>query len=697
MAVMADSLDFSSRAGETRGDYLRSGQTLLGRYRLERLVGRGGMGVVWLADDQRLHRPVALKFLLDLLVHDRVAVDELKEETNRCLDLTHPHIVRIYDFIEGEGLAGIVMEYVAGESLAVLRSKQPGKCFEHDALHGWIEHLVKALDYAHREARVVHRDLKPANLMLSGSGALKVSDFGISRSLNDSLTRISGAAKVSGTLGYMSPQQAQGAAPSPSDDIYAIGATLFELLTGKPPFHGQPALVFQQLINVPAPTVTQRRRDFGLQGLAPLPMAWEQTIAACLSKEPEDRPQSMQEVGNLLLERTPASATTSVTLPVSDTAQAAFVPPLPRRRSRFPVYAAVFGVLALIGAGVGAWMAWPEGAKSAGSRDVAAKDSGIPKAESPALISTGTLRVRTEPQGALVSLDGENWKRSSDASDVVEFADLQPGFQTIWVKQPGYALRKVEYRVEASAQPQTETVKLEREAGSLEIHSEPEGCTFVLRQVRASTGQPDATVAELRGTTPGSFDALPTGDYKLTFSREGWPDESKTVSIAAGQPANTAHKFEPALVSVKCNVVSSLTLDGNVIGSSPISFEVPPGKHQLIADADGYVTQTIEIDAKPGEPVPIAVSFEPIQAPPKTKPTAKNSSSSSKKDSGTRSTRPATPRPQTRTAERQPPSRSAATPVPSRSSTEQAEAEKKRKDAIMRRAMEKLRGPPFRH
>src|SRR5690606_37207633 len=134
------------------------GQRVLKRYTLMRLLGRGGMGVVWLAQDHELERTVALKFLPETVALDQEAVAELKRETRRSLELTHPNIVRIHDFIADGPIAAIAMEYVEGESLAGLKLAQPRHCFDTRELIPLAEQLCQALAYAHEDARVVHRD-----------------------------------------------------------------------------------------------------------------------------------------------------------------------------------------------------------------------------------------------------------------------------------------------------------------------------------------------------------------------------------------------------------------------------------------------------------------------------------------------------------------------------------------------------------
>ena len=206
------------------------GQIVFGRYNLVKVLGRGGMGIVWLARDQELERDVALKFLPDLMIQDRTLLDQLKRETKRCLELTHSHIVRIHDFIHDERSGCISMEYVDGETLSNLRAAKEQKVFEPPEIAAWITQLCDALDYAHNRARVIHRDLKPANLMVNQRGDLKVADFGIARSLADSASRLTAEQGRSGTLVYMSPQQLSGDRGTHLDDIYSPGASIYELL-----------------------------------------------------------------------------------------------------------------------------------------------------------------------------------------------------------------------------------------------------------------------------------------------------------------------------------------------------------------------------------------------------------------------------------------------------------------------------------
>src|SRR5438477_12828849 len=189
------------------------------------------------------------------------------------------------------------MEYVEGETLASLRCDKPQQVFEPFELSAWISQVCDALDYAHNRALIIHRDLKPANLMVNRRGEVKISDFGIARSLSDSVSMLTREQGRSGTLVYMSPQQLAGERGTHLDDIYSLGASLYELLTSKPPFYS--GNIDRQIQERVAPSMTERRKDLKIEP-ALLPSAWEETVAACLAKDPAKRPESASEVAQRL-------------------------------------------------------------------------------------------------------------------------------------------------------------------------------------------------------------------------------------------------------------------------------------------------------------------------------------------------------------------------------------------------------------
>ena len=255
------------------------------------------MGIVWLAHDEVLDRDVALKFLPEIIIHDRAVLEDLKRETKRNLELTHKNIIRIHDFVHDVISGCISMEYVEGDTLSNLRADKPSKIFEPDELKPWLSQLCDALDYAHNQSRIVHRDIKPSNLMITKRGQLKIADFGIARSLSDSVSMLTQARGTSGTLLYMSPQQLDGERATHLDDIYSIGASIYELITSKPPFYS--GNIDRQIREKIPPTMTERRKQLEVEG-NPIPKNWDETIAACLAKNPTRRPQSVPEIARRL-------------------------------------------------------------------------------------------------------------------------------------------------------------------------------------------------------------------------------------------------------------------------------------------------------------------------------------------------------------------------------------------------------------
>ena len=274
-----------------------SGQKLFNRYTLVKTLGRGGMRVVWLARDDELERDVALKFLPELIIRDRAVLSDMKRETRRSLELTHKNIVRIHDFVYDDQSGCISMEYVDGDTLSNLRVDRPRQVFEPIELTDWASQLCDALDYAHNHARIIHRDLKPSNLMVNQRGELKVADFGIARSLNESVTALTLHRGKSGTLLYMSPQQLEGERGTHLDDIYSLGASVYELITSKPPFYF--GNIDRQIREKTPSRMTDRRRELEIEG-EPIDATWEDVVRACLAKDPARRPQSVSQVAKEL-------------------------------------------------------------------------------------------------------------------------------------------------------------------------------------------------------------------------------------------------------------------------------------------------------------------------------------------------------------------------------------------------------------
>jgi len=212
--------------------------TVANRYRLREQLGRGGMGVVWRARDERLGREVALKVLHPWVADDPELRERFEREAAALARLEHPNVVRLYDVLEHDGQTVLVMELVEGDALdTIIRARTLG----WDEARRYCAPVAAALAHAHARG-VVHRDLTPANVLVErGSGRVVVTDFGLAR-----LARSSRSAPISGILAgtpeYWAPEQAAGGATGPATDLYALGCVLFRLLTGRMPFEGEDRL-----------------------------------------------------------------------------------------------------------------------------------------------------------------------------------------------------------------------------------------------------------------------------------------------------------------------------------------------------------------------------------------------------------------------------------------------------------------------
>jgi len=241
-------------------DTAASPRLLAGRYQIGELLGRGGMADVHLGLDARLGRRVAIKLLKPSLANDPAFRTRFRQEAQAAARMAHPTIVRVFD--AGEEIAKdssgrelqvpfIVMEHVEGKLLKDLVAEGPMPA--EQAAH-IVDGILTALEYSHR-AGVVHRDIKPGNVMVTSTGQVKVMDFGIARAISDSSATIAQTSAILGTAQYFSPEQARGEAVDARTDLYSTGVVLYELLTGRPPFHGETAVAtaYQHVSEPPTP------------------------------------------------------------------------------------------------------------------------------------------------------------------------------------------------------------------------------------------------------------------------------------------------------------------------------------------------------------------------------------------------------------------------------------------------------------
>ncbi len=263
--------------------------TEIAGYRIESLIGRGGMALVYRAEDTRLGRKVALKLLTPLLADSEQFRQRFIKESRLAASLDHPNIVPIYEAGEADGQLFIAMRYVIGSDLKGLLAEQGGQLPADRTLRLFTQ-IGDALDSAHR-AGLVHRDVKPANILVVGrprntqhgsADHVYLTDFGLTKRTSDLSGGLTGTGHFLGTVDYVAPEQIQGRPVGPGTDIYALGCVLYECLTGQLPFHrdDDAALLWAHLVEAPPP-VTGIRPD--------LPTEINAVIARAMAKDPADR------------------------------------------------------------------------------------------------------------------------------------------------------------------------------------------------------------------------------------------------------------------------------------------------------------------------------------------------------------------------------------------------------------------------
>ncbi len=303
-------------------------QTLAkGRYRLEEVLGYGGMAAVYRAQDDELERTVAIKLLAEHLATDESFRERFLREARMAARLSHPNIVQVFDAGQDDGRPYIVMEFIDGTTLAdevASRGRIQAPRVVDLALQ-----VCGGLEHAHA-AGLVHRDVKPGNLLVGRDGTVKIADFGIARAAE--ATQMTQIGSVLGTAAYLSPEQAAGERVTAAADIYSLGVVLYELLTGQTPY------TFESLAEL---AVKQREHPIRpLRELEPgVPEALEAAVMRCLARNPSYRPASAAELARELAVASPEPPTETVPSPSGVRATQVATTPLrraPRRHFALP-------------------------------------------------------------------------------------------------------------------------------------------------------------------------------------------------------------------------------------------------------------------------------------------------------------------------------------------------------------------------
>src|SRR5437588_498588 len=362
------------------------GRSLAGRYRLEEVIGRGGMSTVYRATDAVLGRTVAVKVLLaGLADEDPAYIARFQREARAAAALHSRAVVAVYDVGVDDDVRFIVMEHVKGRSLAAVLSGGKPLPLQESLRVG--EQVATALGAAHAIG-IVHRDIKPANVMIANDGAVKVLDFGVARVLDG--TTITQAASMLGTAAYMAPERALGEAGDARADIYSLGCLMYAMLTGAPPFRAEhaAALLHQHVNSSPRPAGDRR---------AGVPPELDALVAEMLAKAPQDRPQSATRVGERLHAISGPADPTAPTARLAPAAPTARLAPTARRRQALAAALAI-AAAALIALLLNSGGSSSRPAPAASPRVTTHRARPVTTRPAPATTTAQTTAAPTEPE-----------------------------------------------------------------------------------------------------------------------------------------------------------------------------------------------------------------------------------------------------------------------------------------------------------
>jgi len=264
---------------------MHAGTMLANRYTLSSLIAVGGMGEVWRAEDGDLHRTVAVKVLKENATGNDTFLRRFRNEAKNAAGLAHPNIAQIFDYGDHEGTAFLVMEFVDGEPLSSILEKD--RTISEARVVRILDQTAQGLAAAHA-AHVMHRDIKPGNLLIFADDQVKITDFGVSRGMDQ--TTLTATGMVMGTAQYLAPELALGKPATPASDIYALGIIAFEAVVGKRPFTAPNAVdIAIAQVNEPVPPLPSSVSQ-GMQDL----------IGLLLEKNPRKRPHTANDLRRVL-------------------------------------------------------------------------------------------------------------------------------------------------------------------------------------------------------------------------------------------------------------------------------------------------------------------------------------------------------------------------------------------------------------
>lgn len=542
-----------------------------GRYQIENEVGRGSMGVVYRGHDPQIDRTLALKVLRQDRVTSEAFVKRFLKEARAVGRLSHPNIVTVFDVGEDQGNIYIAMEFLEGESLQDVVEHRK---LEVKEVVDLVIQVAETLDYAHQKG-VVHRDIKPSNIILTPSGQIKITDFGIAHIDDPTATLHTMVGEIMGTPAYMSPQQVLGQTTDGRTDLFSLGVILYELSTGRRPFGGEGktlATVFNEIVKTdpPEPSLVSEA----------VPKEISTIIMKCLAKAPEDRYQTGRELAEALRKSREQVPTRSVLTPdvVAPGPQ-----PKPQRTAAILIL-----LVAVVALAIGGYF-------------VKARFFTQPK--------LAAVLIDSSPSGAAIEVDGQS-RGNAPAT-----LNLPLGSHRIRATLGGYVDREIQvdltepkgYPVTLSLQP---TVALPPKPGVLKAESTPSGAELYVDGKR-------------RGNTPAAVE-VPPGAHQVRVVLAGYQEYSVAVHLKEGAdyPLKADLVREPtAAAKATISIASTppgaeLYLNGKPSGKTPQRLEVSLGWHQVRLTMEGFSTNEEHLQLNEAKPYQFNFELKPLVKKP---------------------------------------------------------------------------------
>ena len=519
------------------------GTILADRYRIIGLIGHGGMGEVYRADDLKLGQPVALKFLPQKLASEPAFIERFYAEVRHARGVSHPNVCRVYDVGEIDGRHFLSMEYVDGEDLASLL-RRIGRLPQDKAIEIARE-LCAGLAAAHDKG-VLHRDLKPGNVMIDGRGRAKITDFGLAVAVDDD----KGGAEVSGTPAYMAPEQLAGRGSSVQSDIYALGLVLYELFTGRKAFEAATLAEWRRKHAEEQPTSPSTVTP----GFDPVV---EGVILRCLEKDPKARPRSVAAVAAAL----PGGDPLAAAIAAGETPSPEMVAAAGGEEGMKPAAAWTCLLLILAGLALTAWLS-PR----------AYRHGNVPLEKPPEVLVERSKEIirrlgySEKPLGTAWGFSGNgeyrSWVEEHDKSKSrwEDMEDGRPAAIYFWYRQSPGQLIPERFRGEDFGGVQvTESDPPPMTSGMIGVELDPLGRLIRFEAVPSS------------GARPGSSNAL---DWSVLLAEAGLD----TAALSPSEP----QWLPPSFADARAALVESkperpdrpLRVEAAAVGGRPVFFEL---------------------------------------------------------------------------------------------------------------------------